>query len=83
MLGVAGGRETGLAGADDGKGFVGGEMGESFLEGAGEMELWSFGGDAEDVFTETEDAVGGGLQGLRGGIGGGAGDDDLDWVMRE
>src|SRR5713226_9448911 len=62
LLGIAGGGETGLAGADDGEGLTGGEMGESFFEGAGEMELGSFGGDSEDGFAEAEDAVGGGFE---------------------
>jgi len=35
LFGIVGGRETGVAGADDGEGFVGGEMGQSFFEGAG------------------------------------------------
>ncbi len=32
------------------------------------MELWGFGGDAEDGFAEAEDAMGGGFEGLRDGI---------------
>ena len=31
LFGVAGGREAGLAGADDGEGFIGREMGESLF----------------------------------------------------
>jgi hypothetical protein len=58
---VACGGEAGLAGADDSEGFAGRKMGESFFEGAGEMELGSFGSDAQDGFAEAEDAVGGGF----------------------
>jgi hypothetical protein len=58
LLGIAGWREAGLAGADYGQGFIGGEMGESFLERSGEMELRSFGSDTEDGFAEAEDTVG-------------------------
>jgi hypothetical protein len=32
------------------------------------MELGRFRGDAEDGFAEAEDVVGGGFEGLRGGI---------------
>src|SRR5258708_35036609 len=62
---------------------MGGEMGESFLERSGEMEVRSVGSDTEDGFAEAEDTVGDVFEGLGGGIVGGAGDDDLDWVMRE
>ena len=58
LLGIAGWREAALAGADYGQGFIGGEMGESFLERSGEMELRSFGSDTEDGFAEAEDTVG-------------------------
>ena len=44
---VAGWGEAGLAGAYDGKGFASGERGEGLFEGAGQMELRGFGGDAE------------------------------------
>src|SRR5260370_26541401 len=80
---IGGWRETGGGGEDDGESFAGGEMRESFFEGAGEMELWSFGSDTEDGFAEAEDAVGGGFEGLRGRIIGGTGDDDLNRMMRE
>src|SRR5216684_4132893 len=83
LFGVAGWGETSLAGADDGKGFVGGEMGESFVEGAGEMELGSFRSDAEDGFGEAVDAVGGGFEGLGGGVVGGAGDYHLNRMVGE
>ena len=83
LFGVAGWGEARLAGADYGESFIEGEMRKSFFEGASEVELGSFGSDAEDGFAEAEDAVGGGFEGLRGGVVGGAGDDDLDWVMGE
>src|SRR5713226_6178550 len=83
LLGIAGGGETGLARADDGDGFIGGEMGESFFEGASEVELGSFGSNAQNGFAEAIDAVGGGFQGLGSGIVRRAGDNDLDWVMGE
>src|SRR5580692_433095 len=82
-LGVAGGRETGIAGANDGDWFVDGEMGESFFEGAGEVELGSFGSNAQDGFAEAVDAVGGGFEGLGGGIVRIACDDDLQGMMGE
>ena len=47
------------------------------------MELGSFWCDTEDGFAEAVHAVGGGFEGLCGGIVRGAGDDDLDWVMGE
>src|SRR5712691_7393074 len=47
------------------------------------MELRSFGSDAENGFAETEDTVGGRFEGLRGGIAGGAGDNNLQRVMGE
>jgi len=72
-----------LAGADYGEGFASGEMVESFVESAGEMELRRFRGDAEDGFAEAEDAVGGGLEGLGSGIVRIASDDDLKRVMCE
>src|SRR5260370_23409019 len=80
---IAGGRQAGLAGADDGERFSRREMGESFFEGAGEMELGSFWSDAKDGFSEAKDAVGGGLEGLGGGIVRIAGDDDLQRMMGE
>jgi len=61
LVGIVSWRETSLPGADDSEGFIRGEMGESFSEGAGEMELGSFWSDAEDGFSEAEDAVGGGF----------------------
>src|SRR6267378_3519668 len=83
LRGVAGWGEAGFAGTNDGEGFAGGEMRQGFFEGAGEMELRSFGGDAEDGFAEAEDAVGGGFEGLRGRIVRIAGDDDLQRMIRE
>ena len=47
-----------MTGADYGEGFICGEMGESFLQGASEMELGSFESDTEDGFAEAVDAVG-------------------------
>src|SRR5713226_7573013 len=47
------------------------------------MELLGFGGDAEDGFAEAENAVGGGFEGLRGGIVRRTGDDDLQRMIRE
>lgn len=44
--GIAGGRKAGSAGADDGKGFVSGEMRKRFFQGAGESGEWSPGSDA-------------------------------------
>ena len=58
-------------------------MRQGFFESAGEMGLRRFWGDAEDGFAKAEDAVGCGFEGLRDGIVRMAGDDDLDWVMRE
>jgi len=58
-------------------------MRESFFEGARKLELGRFRGDTEDGFAKAEDAVGCGFEGLRDGIVRMAGDDDLDWVMRE
>ena len=72
-----------MAGADDGEGFIGGEMRESFFEGAGERELRGFGGGAQDGFAEAEDAVGGGFEGLRRGIVRMAGDDHLQRMIRK
>ena len=83
LLGIAGGREAGLAGADYGERFAGWEMRESFLESAGEMELRSFRCDAEEGFAEAEDAVAGGFESLRSGIVCGAGDYDLQRMMGE
>jgi len=68
LRGVAGWGEAGLAGTNDGEGFFGGEMGESFFESARKLELRRFRGDAEDGFAEAEDAVGGGFEGLGCGI---------------
>ncbi len=83
MFGIAGCGEAGAAGANDGEGFGGGEMRESFFEGAGKMELGSFGSDTKDGFAEAVDSVGGGFEGLSGGIVRIAGDYDLDRMMRE
>ena len=82
-LGVAGGRQTGVAGADDDECFVGGKMRESLFESAGQMELGSFASDAQDGFAEAVDAVGGGFEGLGGGIVRIACDDDLQGMMGE
>ncbi len=79
--GVAGGRQAGLAGADNGERLFQREMTEGFFEGAGKLELRSFGRDAKDGFAEAEDAVGGGFECLGGGIVGGAGDNNLQRVM--
>ena len=83
LRGIAGGREACLAGADDGERFAGGEMRESFFESPGEMELGCFGRYTEDGFADAEDAVGGGFEGLRGGIIRMAGDDNLQRMMDE
>ncbi len=83
LFGIAGGREAGLAGADYGKRFSRGEMRKGFLESTGETELRSFRGDAQDGFAETEDAVGGGFKGLRGGVIRIASDNDLEGMMPE
>ena len=72
-----------MAGAYDGDRFSRREMGESFFEGAGEMELRRLGSYTEDGFAEAEDAVGGGFEGLGGGIVRMAGDDDLQRMMGE
>ena len=61
LLGIAGGRKTGLAGANDGERFARWEMRKSFLESAGQVQLRRFRRDAEDGFTETEDTMGGGF----------------------
>ena len=72
-----------MARADYGERFAWGEMRQSLFEGAGEMESGSFGSDAQDGFAEAVDAMGGGFEGLGGGIVRIAGDNDLDWVMSE
>jgi len=79
--GVAGGGEAGIARADEGERFFHGEMGEGFFEGAGKLELWGFGCDAENGLAEAEDTVGGGFECLRSGIVGGAGDNNLQRMM--
>src|SRR5258706_15923826 len=56
-------------------------MGEGLFEGAGEVELGSFGSDSQDRFAEAVDAVGGGFEGLGSGIAGGASDNDLRRMM--
>ncbi len=58
-------------------------MRESFFEGASEVGERCARSDSNDGFAETEDAVGGGFEGLGGGIVRIAGDDDLKWMMRE
>lgn len=58
-------------------------MGQGFLEGASEVELESFRGDAEDGFAEAVNAVGGSFESLGGWIVGEAGDDDLNWMVGE
>src|SRR5258707_10082182 len=58
-------------------------MGEGLFEGAGEVELGSFGSDSEDGFAEAVDAVGGGFEGLGNGIAGGPSDNDLRRMMGE
>src|SRR6266849_1865634 len=91
LFGIAGWRQTGLAGADHGEWFVRREMGESFFEGASEIGEQGAGseslaavlGKSEDGFAEAEDAMGGGFEGLRGGFVRGTGDDDLYRMMRE
>ncbi len=83
MGGVASGREARLAGADNGEGLIGREMWEGFFEGAREMELRGLEGDAEDGFAQAKGAVGGGFEGLCGGIVGGASDDNLYRMMGE
>ncbi len=47
------------------------------------MELGRFGRYTEDGLAEAEDAVGGGFEGLRGGIIRMAGDDNLQRMMDE
>ncbi len=81
--GIAGWGETGLSGADNRQGFADGEMGKSLFESACEMKLGSLGGDAENGFAEAKGAVGGGFEGLCGGIVGGASDDNLYRMMGE
>src|SRR5216684_8690395 len=58
-------------------------MREGFLEGAGKPKLRSFGRNTQNGFAEAEDAVGGGFECLRGGIVGGAGDNNLQRAMGE
>src|SRR5207253_5063024 len=76
-------RPARLTGADYGEGLLGWEMQQSFLESTNEMELRRFGSDTEEGFTEAVEAVGGGFEGLRGGIVYRAGDDDLQRMMGE
>ena len=83
LRGVASWRQARLAGADYGEGFARGEMREGFLEGAGKMELRSFGRDTEDGFAEAEDAVGGSFEGLRGRIVCRTSNDDLHGMTSE
>ena len=77
MLRIACRRKACLACADEGESFVGGEMRQCFFKRASEMKLWSLRSDAQDGFSEAKDAVGGGFEGLRGGIVRIACDDDL------
>ena len=79
--GVAGGGQAGLAGTDEGERLFQREMTEGFSEGAGKLELRSFGRDAKDGFAEAEDTVRSGFECLGGGIGGGASDNNLQRVM--
>src|SRR4029077_683042 len=72
-----------LAGANYGQGLARGKMGKRFFEGTGKMELRGFGSDSEYGFAEAVDAVGSGFEGLGNRIVRIAGDDDLDWMMRE
>ena len=75
--------KTGITGADDSERFSCGKMRESFFEGAGEMGGVIFRRDSKDGFAEAADAVGGGFEGLGGGIVRMAGDDDLQRMMGE
>ncbi len=72
-----------MARADDGDGFVGGEVGEGFLEGACEMSKRRAGRDSQNGFAETEDTVGRGFEGLSGGIVSAPSDDHLQWMIRK
>lgn len=81
LRGVAGRREAGLAGADDGERFVGGEMGQGFLERTGKMREGSGGRHAQNGFAETKDAVRGFFESLRGGIVRGARDNHLQRMI--
>src|SRR6266576_6624231 len=82
LRGIAGGREACLAGADDRERCAGGEMGESFFESPGEMELRGLGGHAQNGYAEMEYAVCGVNEGLRGGIMRMAGDDEFQGMIR-
>jgi len=81
--GIAGRREAGLAGADHGKRFIGGKMGQSFLERTGEMRERGAGRDAQNGFAEAKDAVGGLLESLRDRVVRRAGDNDLQRMIRK
>jgi hypothetical protein len=58
-------------------------MRESFFEGSGKIGELGTGMQSQDGFTDAEDAVRGGFEGFRGGVIGKAGDDDLEWIVRE
>src|SRR6267143_74450 len=81
--GIAGWRKTGLAAANQGERFAGGEMGESFLQGAREIGERGSRRDSNNGFSKTEDAMCGGFESLGGGIVRFAGDDDLQRMVRK
>jgi hypothetical protein len=83
FFGVAGGREAGVSGADEGAGFVFGEMRQRLTQGDGkifERGAWCY---AKDGFAEVEDAVRSAFELFRGGVTFRAGDDHLCWVFGE
>jgi len=83
LFGIARGRQTGVAGADESEWFVSRKMRKGFFEGtrkSGELRAWSY---AEDGFAEAEDAVRGFFEGLGGRIVGFAGDYNLNRVIRK
>ena len=83
LVGIAGGREAGVAGANESERLVGWEVRKSLLEGAGERGELRAGGDAEDGFSEAEDAVSGFFEGLSVWVACRTGNDDLNWMVGE
>lgn len=68
LVGVAGRREAGLAGADDGERLIEREMGKRFFECASESGELHARSEAQDRFAEAKYAVGCFFEGLGGGI---------------
>ena len=65
------------------RGLLAGRCGRVSLRAPARWSWGAFGSDSKDGFAEAVDAVGGGFEGLGGGIVRIAGDDDLQRVMGE